>query len=267
MRLKKLIMAFSLCGMFCTVPFTSYAAAPQADTAAPAATTRAEATAVPTTEQATPALCTYFIDVKTDIPLAADDIFKVTISSETGEGTVIEINGKNFAEESYSLPVGSYSVTNIEYKGVNSAVFQQGYGVTKTFTLSAGSVNRISLYIGSTQTSMAGTDILAVSPYSSTAVASTANPSQKTVGSTENNAANNTSASTEESVDNSTETSAIKEDPSDEDVIEEVGQEEEEDADTPKKGVRYYANKLLFCLAIVFVVGVASFIFYRKKGA
>lgn len=267
MRLKKLIMAFSLCGMFCTVPFTSYAAAPQADTAAPAATTQAEATAVPTTEQAAPALCTYFIDVKTDIPLAADDIFKVTISSETGEGTVIEINGKNFAEESYSLPVGSYSVTNIEYKGVNSAVFQQGYGVTKTFILSAGSVNRISLYIGSTQISIAGTDILAVSPYSSTAVASTANPSQETVGSTENNAANNTSASTEESVDNSTETSAIKEDPSDEDVIEEVGQEEEEDADTPKKGVRYYANKLLFCLSIVFVVGVASFIFYRKKSA
>ena len=180
---------------------------------------------------------------------------------------MIEINGKNFAEESYSLPVGSYSVTNIEYKGVNSAVFQQGYGVTKTFTLSAGSVNRISLYIGSTQISMAGTDILAVSPYSSTAVASTANPSQETVGSTENNAANNTSASTEEPADNSTETSAVKEDPSDEDVVEEVGQEEEEDADTPKKGVRYYANKLLFCLAIVFVVGVASFIFYRKKGA
>ena len=58
-----------------------------------------------------------------------------------------------------------------------------------------------------------------------------------------------------------------KEDPSDEDVVEEVGQEEEEDADTPKKGVRYYANKLLFCLAIVFVVGVAPFIFYRIKGA
>ena len=65
MRLKKLIMAFSLCGMFCTVPFTSYAAAPQADTAAPAATTQAEATAALATEQATPALCTYFIDVKT----------------------------------------------------------------------------------------------------------------------------------------------------------------------------------------------------------
>ena len=191
----------------------------------------------------------------------------MTISSETGEGTVIEINGKNFAEESYSLPAGAYSVANIEYKGINPAVFQQGYGVTKSFILSENSVNRISLYIGSTQTSMAGTDILAVSPYSSTAVASTANPSQETAGSTENNSANNTSASTEEVAENSTKTSAVKEDPSDEDVVEEVGQEEEGDTETPKKGGIYYANKLLFCLAIVFVVGVASFIFYRKKGA
>lgn len=267
MRLKKLVMTFSLCGIFCTLPFTSYAAAPKKDSAEPAAVTQAETIAAPTTETPAPASCTYFIDVKTDIPLAADDIFKVTISSEAGEETVIEINGKNFAEESYSLTAGSYSVTNIEYKGLNSAVFQQGYGATKTFTLTNGNVNRISLYIGSTQVSMADNDILAVAPYSSTAVASTANPSQETTGSTENNSIDNISASTEDAADNSTEASVIAEDPPDEDVIEKVDQEEEEDADTPKKGVKYYVNKLLFCAILVFVVGVASFIFYRKKGA
>lgn len=266
MRLKKLAMAFSLCGMLCTMPFTSYAAAPQAGTAAPAATTQTETTAVPTTEAAAPALCTYFIDIKTDIPLAVDDIFKVTISSENGEETVIEINGKNFAEESYSLPAGSYSVTNVEYKGVNSTVFQQGYGVTKNFTLSGDTVNRISLYIGSTQVSMADNDILAVAPYSSTAVASTADPSQETA--TERSAANNASASTEGVTDgSSTKATEIEEDPADEEVIEEFDQKEEEDTDTPKKGLKYYMDKLLFCVVIVFVVGVASFIFYRKKSA
>lgn len=262
MQWKKWIMTLSLCGML--IPVTSYAAAPPADTTVPAATTQAS-TAMPTApaEPAEPVVCTYFVDVKTDIPLAADDIFKVTISSGTGEETVIEINGKNFAEQSYSLPVGSYSVTNIEYKGVNSAVFQQGYGVTKNFSLSNGTINRISLYIGSTKVSMAGSDILTVAPYSSTAVASTANPSQET----EESIVNDTSTSTGDVTNSSsTETTEIEEDPSDEDVIEEIEQDEESDKDTStKKGVKYYIRKLLFCVVIIVVVGVASFIFYRKK--
>lgn len=262
MFLKKLFL-FSLCGFLFSASLSLPASAAGDDPTQEAVTEAISAEGAATTETSAPGPvdCTYFVDVKTDIALADDDVFFVTIASAAGTESMIEINGKEAQEKSYTLPEGTYTISSIEYGGVNPAVTQGGYGVTKTFTVSSGTINRLSLCVGSAQLAMAGDTVLSVTqPY-------TESPESTVTGTTASTDTNTNMEETAPAESMTQEETTTTNDPPEEDVVEypEETTEEEETENEPK-GILYYAQKFLFGLVVAAIVGIGTIIFYVKKG-
>lgn len=189
--------------------------------------------------------CNFFIETKTDFALSSDDVFSVTVKEkESGVERTLRINGKDSSTATYILPIGSYTVVDISYKGVNSSIIQEGYGITKDFSLTNEHITRLSLCIGSSQLSLAHDPLLSITqPYLT----------EDTVKDTSQN---------ENTGDNTTETKKI-EDPSEEDVVEYPKEKQTERKKTIDAS--YYIKKFIFSFIVLTFVGIASFILYKKR--
>lgn len=258
-RLKKGAAAAFVILSLCMVPVPLFAANGDGNT--DVSTTAPTSTTEQSTEAAASAACTFFVDVKSDIALSVDDVFSVTVSNADGKQELFEINGKTAGSDSYTLPADSYTVQSIEYKGLNPSISQSGYGVTKTFTLTANAVNRISLFVGQNQLTMAGDAVFSVTmPYSG-AVSSTESTSGEQAG--ESSSKQTSPAENTTDADAGT-TKTTMEDPPEEEVVEKVRNTEKEDKESGSN-LAFLLKKGIFVFVVAIVIWVGSIIFFKKR--
>lgn len=195
-------------------------------------------------------LFTVYLDA--DISLTQNDTFKITLKDENNETHTVEMNAfesSNSVIES-EIDEGTYTVKSIEYRGMNSIITQNGYGMPVQVTLSSKQSTEIPFYIGSQQTSVSGLFVVK----NGTSVQTTQNSTEASQAEQDTTAA----SSTENVVDNTT-ASVI--DPDKEEVVEVVK--------TPKKkrNTQYipFSKAKLLPIGIVAILGIASILFYYKK--
>lgn len=153
-----------------------------------------------------------------NITLADTDIFKITLTDIAGKEHTIELNAYESSTSAVenSLDEGGYTVTSIEYKGINQDIISGGFGLSKQMNLQISDTPEIPFYIGSDSTALSG--LFIVRDGKQVKTASEQSTQQTSV--TTQDTTNTTETVQDTSEENATE--STRKDPDKEDVVEVV---------------------------------------------
>ena len=243
--------------IFCLLYLMSlpvYAAVPKAVTRG--ATTAEKKKTATTTEEKLLKQASFIFTVylDADISLSENDTFKIALKNSDGKEHTIEMNAfdsSNAAIEN-TLDEGVYTVTGIEYKGINSIINENGYGLPAQFTLSSKQSTEIPLYIGKQQTSLSGLFVI---------------QNGSSVQTTQNTGAlSDTQSSDEEQntdIESSTEVkTSTSTQPDKKDVIE-VVKKEKKSRNT--QYIPFSPVKLIPIVLVAIIGSIGLFIYYKKN--
>lgn len=193
-----------------------------------------------------------------NITLADTDIFKITLTDIAGKEHTIELNAYESSTSAVenSLDEGGYTVTSIEYKGINQDIISGGFGLSKQMNLQISDTPEIPFYIGSDSTALSG--LFIVRDGKQVKTASEQSTQQTSV--TTQDTTNTTETVQDTSEENATE--STRKDPDKKDVVEVVKEK--------KKGKKsqffpFSFKKLLMAVIILFICGVWTLVFYQKN--
>lgn len=191
-----------------------------------------------------------------DITLADIDIFKITLQDTSGNAHTIELNAyeSSMAAIDNTIDEGEYTVTAIEYKGINQDIINNGFGLAKQINLSTTDTPEIPFYLGKQSTTISG---LFVVKNNKVVESSTASSTQQTLETTQN-VAGTTSAD----MDEENTTGSVSKDPSKEEVVEVIKPK------TEKKTFQFFPfsfTKFFMALVLMGICGIWTFIFYKKN--
>ena len=172
--------------------------------------------------------------------------------------TAVELNAYESSTSAVenSLDEGGYTVTSIEYKGINQDIISGGFGLSKQMNLQISDTPEIPFYIGSDSTALSG--LFIVRDGKQVKTASEQSTQQTSV--TTQDTTNTTETVQDTSEENATE--STRKDPDKEDVVEVVKEK--------KKGKKsqffpFSFKKLLMAVIILFICGVWTLVFYQKN--
>lgn len=153
-----------------------------------------------------------------------------------------------------TIDEGEYTVTAIEYKGINQDIINNGFGLAKQINLSTTDTPEIPFYLGKQSTTISG---LFVVKNNKVVESSTASSTQQTLETTQN-VAGTTSAD----MDGENTTGSVSKDPSKEEVVEVIKPK------TEKKTFQFFPfsfTKFFMALVLMGICGIWTFIFYKKN--
>ena len=191
-----------------------------------------------------------------DITLEDTDIFKITLQDTSGNAHTIELNAyeSSMAAIDNTIDEGEYTVTAIEYKGINQDIINNGFGLAKQINLSITDTPEIPFYVGKRSTAISG---LFVVKNNKVVESSTASSTQQTLETTQN-VAGTTSAD----MDEENTTGSVSKDPSKEEVVEVIKPK------TEKKTSQFFPfsfTKFFMAVVLMGICGIWTFVFYQKN--